>query len=220
MKIVDFVSEAPLPPDWDVEQMKKQKGTTFKSRLAYALSKSTRLGAGSSRVAVKIEENGRPTVFKVAKNSRGEQQNLAEISILNDGYVKQLGIAIPLIDYDKAGDLPVWIQTELARVPKNEKELCNYFGCNYLHELVQYASSYRKRNGYSIQQQILKNLADTEKEEIFIDYAEKLAELEQFEVELVDFNNYKNWGFYQGVPVVIDIGYTKDVAELYRKRFR
>ena len=98
-----------------------------------------------------------------------------------------MGIAIPLIDYDKAGDLPVWIQTELARVPKNEKELCNYFGCNYLHELVQCASSYRKRNGYSIQQQILKNLADTEKEEIFMDYAEKLAELEQFEVELVDF---------------------------------
>lgn len=212
--------EAPLPSGWDAEQMKKQKGTTFKSRLAYAISKSSRLGTGSSRVAVKIEENARQTVLKVAKNRRGEQQNLAEISILNDWYVKQLGIAIPLIDYDKSGDLPVWIQTELARVPKNEKELCNYFGCRDLHELVQHASSYRKRNGYSIQQQILKNLADTEKEEIFIDYAEKLAELEQFDVELVDFNNYKNWGFYQGNPVVIDVGYTTDVAELYRKRFR
>ena len=216
MKIVDFVSEAPLPPDWDVEQMKKQKGTTFKSRLAYALSKSTRLGAGSSRVAVKIEENGRPTVIKIAKNQKGEAQNKEEISLLSDGYIRALEIAIPMVDYDKTSDIPVWIQTEYARVPKNEKELCSYFGCRNLWELIAYAQAYKKKLGHDIQQRLLRDIPD-EKQETFLDYANNLADLVQFGVELVDFNNYKNWGFFNGRPVVIDLGYAGEAVRLYQR---
>ena len=39
----------------------------------------------------------------------------AEIEILEDYYVGKLPIVIPLIDYDKANNRPVWLQTEIAK---------------------------------------------------------------------------------------------------------
>jgi hypothetical protein len=209
-----IITEVPLPPDWDEEQMKKQKGTTFKSRVAYAISKSKKIGMGSSRVVVKLEEGGKPTALKIAKNRKGEAQNQAEIDLLSDGYISQMEIVIPIVDWDKS-DPPVWLQTELARVPKSSKEICDYLGCKSLSSLLEFANGYKHSTlGYSIQQQILKTI-EPQKEETFLYYAQSLAELVDFNVNLVDFMQYQNWGFYHGKPVIIDIGFTKEVAKLY-----
>lgn len=208
-----IITEVPLPPDWDEEQMKKQKGTTFKSRVAYAISKSKKIGMGSSRVVVKIEEGGKPTALKIAKNRKGEAQNQAEIELLTDGYISQLGIVIPIVDYDKS-EPPVWLQTELARVPKSSKEICDYLGCKSLHSLLEYANGFHHPWGYRVQERILKTI-DPQKEETFLDYAQSLAELVNFNVSLADFMRYQNWGFYHGKPVIIDMGFTKEVARLY-----
>ena len=113
MKANEITTEAPLPPDWDEKQY--QRGSSFKSRLAYALDRAKKIGSGSSRVAVTIEYQGRPTVLKIAKNTRGLGQNGAEASILNDGYARLMGILIPLIDYDKQNPKPTWLHTELAQ---------------------------------------------------------------------------------------------------------
>ena len=113
MRAKQFINEVPLPPDWDPEKLNLRQ--TYKDRLKYALDRAKRLGGGSSRVAMTIEYEGRPTVLKVAKNAKGLAQNEAEIEILEDGYSGKLPIVIPLIDYDKANKRPVWLQTELAK---------------------------------------------------------------------------------------------------------
>ena len=121
------LDEMPLPADWDPQQM-RQGSTTFKSRLAYALERAKKLGTGSSRVATVIEYQGRPTVLKIAKNQKGLAQNSVEADILSDGYASQLGILIPLIDYDEQNREPSWIHTEMA-TKANEKQLCHLIKC-------------------------------------------------------------------------------------------
>ena len=214
------VDEAPLPPDWDEKQY--QRGTSFKSRLAYALDRAKKIGAGSSRVAVTIEYQGRPTVLKIAKNTRGLGQNSAEASILSDGYARQMGILIPLIDYDKQNPEPTWIQTELAqRVSK--KQLCAIMKCD---NLVQLTAMARAIKGVGKYQQ---NYADFVKSrlthkseqdiETMTEYANKLADLDsQFDVRLGDLSREANWGIYQGEPVVIDVGFTDNVSKQYYSR--
>ena len=73
MRAKEFTLEAPLPPDWDKEQLNLRQ--TFKNRIKYAVSKAQRIGSGSSRVAFIIPYEGRNTVLKVAKNLKGLAQN-------------------------------------------------------------------------------------------------------------------------------------------------
>ena len=133
----EVLDEMPLPADWDPQQM-RQQSTSFKSRLAYALERAKKLGVGSSRVATTIEYQGRPTVLKIAKNAKGLSQNSVEADILSDGYASQLGILIPIIDYDTQNREPSWVHTELAQ-KATEKQLCSVMKCDNLSQLVNMA---------------------------------------------------------------------------------
>ncbi|MFZ9610896.1 MAG: hypothetical protein ACO294_09375 [Methylococcales bacterium] len=213
------VDEAPLPPDWDEKQY--QPGSSFKARLAYALDRAKKLGAGSSRVAVTIEYQGRPTVLKIAKNTRGLGQNNAEASILNDGYASQMGILIPLIDYDKQNPEPTWIHTELAQ-RASKKQLCAIMKCDYLGQLVELARAIKGGEGYPPYADFVKSrLTHKTKPDIetMTEYANKLVDLDsQFDVQLGDLTREVNWGIYQGEPVIIDVGYTDNVRKQYYSR--
>ena len=68
------------------------------------------------------DDEGNPTIVKIARNNKGLAQNEAELEVLQDGYVQSLGIVIPLIDYDKKNSPPVWIQTAEA-TQINQKRL-------------------------------------------------------------------------------------------------
>ena len=220
MRKNSMIDEAPLPPDWDEKQY--QPGSSFKSRLAYALDRAKKLGAGSSRVAVTIEYQGRPTVLKIAKNTRGLGQNGAEASVLNDGYARQMGILIPLIDYDKQNPEPTWIQTELAQ-RASKKQLCAIMKCDTLVQLVAMARAIKGVGKYQ------QNYADFVKSrlthkseqdiETMTEYADKVADLDsQFGVLISDLSREANWGIYQGEPVIIDVGYTSNVSKQYYSR--
>lgn len=213
------VDETPLPPDWDEKQY--QPGTSFKARLAYALDRAKKLGAGSSRVAVTIEYQGRPTVLKIAKNTRGLGQNGAEASILNNGYARQMGILIPLIDYDKQNPEPTWIHTELAQ-RASKKQLCAIMKCDTLGQLVAMARAIKGDRDYPPYADFVKSRLTHKSEqdiETMTEYADKLAELDsQFGVRLGDLTREANWGIYQGDPVVIDVGYTSNVKQQYYSR--
>ena len=218
----EVLDEMPLPADWDPQQM-RQQGTSFKSRLAYALERAKKLGTGSSRVATTIEYQGRPTVLKIAKNAKGLAQNSVEADILNDGYASQLGILIPLIDYDEQNREPSWIHTELAQ-KASEKQLCAMLGCENLSQLINIAWAITGRKKYlgTYQQYVdyLQQKGKSEQEiETCTDYANKLAELNSsFDVELADFARAANWGFYQGKPVIIDVGFNSNVLKQYYQR--
>jgi hypothetical protein len=214
MKIKE-ITEAPLPPDWDPAEF-KQNTTSFKSRLAYALDRAQKLGTGSSRVATLIEFEGRQTVLKIAKNGKGLAQNHVEVSILDDGYASQLGILIPLIDYDKENRDPLWIQTEMAQ-KANEKQLCALMKCPSLQILVNYAWSITGKKRFMGLPDVFINgakergLSDDDIE-TYSDYASVLADLaSSFDIELGDFTRAANWGIFQGKPVIIDAGFTTDV---------
>jgi hypothetical protein len=226
MRATDFITEsyigeAPLPPDWNPSEF-KQGQSTFKSRLAYALDRAKKIGTGSSRVAVTIEYEGRQTVLKVAKNGKGLAQNGADVDILGDGYASQMGILIPLIDYDKENRDPLWVQTELA-TKANEDQLCAMMKCLSLMELVQMALCIIGKSRFVKLDDKVQNMRDAgmdeEDIETAIDYANKLAELDNsFDINLGDFARAANWGIYNGHPVIIDSGFTNAVANTHYKR--
>lgn len=218
----EIIDEMPLPVDWDPSQM-RQQGTTFKSRLAYALERAKKLGTGSSRVATIIEYEGRPTVLKIAKNQKGLAQNSVEADILSDGYASQLGILIPLIDYDEQNREPSWIHTEMA-TKASEKQLCALMKCDNLSQLVNMAWAITGKKNYlgTYDQYVdyLKQKGKTEQDiEIATDYANTLADLNSnFDVELGDFARAANWGLYQGKPVIVDVGFNSNVMNQYYRR--
>ena len=218
----EVIDEMPLPADWDPQQY-KQQGTTFKSRLQYALDRAKKLGTGSSRVATIIEYQGRPTVLKIAKNQKGLAQNSVEASILDDGYASQLGILIPLIDYDEQNREPSWIHTEMAQ-KASEKQLCSIIGCDSLSQLVNMAWAITGKKKYlGTHQQYVEYLQKKGKSEQEIEtcteYANKLAELNSsFDVELGDFTRAANWGLYNRNPVIVDVGFNSNVLNQYYKR--
>jgi len=220
----EVLDEMPLPADWDPQQM-RQQGTTFKSRLAYALERAKKLGTGSSRVATTIEYQGRPTVLKIAKNAKGLAQNSVEADILSDGYASQMGILIPIIDYDEQNREPSWVHTELAQ-KANEKQLCSLMKCQSLNDLIRAAQAqlneYGTRSRAILNDIIDKNdhFGSSEQDaDTFLEYVNRLAELKSsFDVELADFHRPANWGLYQGKPVIIDVGFNSNVLNQYYSR--
>jgi len=217
----EVLDEMPLPVDWDPAQM-QQQSTSFKSRLAYALERAKKLGTGSSRVATTIEYQGRPTVLKIAKNAKGLSQNSVEADILSDGYASQLGILIPIIDYDEQNREPSWIHTEMA-TKANEKQLCHLMKCDSLNQLIRFADTIAGKYRGQTAQSFINNLINDSKPEqeidIMTEYANVLADLaNSFDVELGDFDRAANWGLYKGKPVIIDVGLNSNVLKQYYSR--
>ena len=216
----EVLDEMPLPANWDPSQM-RQQGTSYKSRLAYALERAKKLGTGSSRVAMTIDYEGRPTVLKVAKNGKGLAQNSVEADILSDGYASQMGILIPIIDYDTQNREPTWVHTELAQ-KANEKQLCSLMKCQSLNDLIRAAQA--QLNEYRNSQAILNDIIDKNSHfgaseqdaDTFLEYVNRLSELKSsFDIELADFGRAANWGLYQGRPVIIDVGFNSNVLKQY-----
>ena len=215
----EILDEMPLPTNWDPAAM--GQGTSFKSRLAYALERAKKLGTGSSRVAMTIEYEGRPTVLKVAKNGKGLAQNSVEADILGDGYASQLGILIPIIDYDEQNREPHWIHTELAQ-KANEQQLCHLMKCDSLSQLIRFADTiagkYRGQTAQNVISDLVNNGKSKQDIETLTEYANVLADLaNSFEVELADFRTARNWGIFNGKPVVIDVGFNTSVMNQYYK---
>lgn len=193
--------EAPLPDDWD-HQVYTPK-VSFASKIKYAKERAEKIGSGSSRVAFIIDYQGRKTVLKVAKNPKGIAQNLEEISVLNDYYLKNLQLFIPMIDYDeKNEDHPQWIHTEFAEKCKaaDFKKACG----GSPSDLMAYANRYMGKKVGSIGNAHFIN-PDAEFVEAFVDYAGN------YDANLSDYTRLANWGMYQGRPVILDAGFSDEV---------
>ena len=214
----EMIDEMPLPADWDPNAYGPK--STFASRLRYALERAKRIGTGSSRVAMIIEYQGRPTVLKIAKNRKGLAQNQVEADVLRDGYASQLGILIPMIDYDNNNPKPLWLHTELAQ-RASEKQLCALLKCDNLRQLVKAAASIAgiTHFPYPFRQDLMNTGHSEEDIDIFIDYANNLADLAtSFDIKLGDFARRANWGIYQGHPIILDVGFNGEVMNTYYTR--
>lgn len=216
------VDEMALPADWDPTALGHDK--TFKSRLDYALQRAPRLGGGSSRVAFVIPDQGRETVLKIAKNAKGMAQNEAEVDILDDGYLGKLDIVIPLIDYDKENPTPTWLQTEKANKVSQQKlaKMLHAGGrwpmTNFLYAVDNKLGNIKRYMPTldQIKQEMLDTGSSEKDIEIFMDYVDQVAVLISSSSLLSgDFGTASNWGEYQGRPVIIDLGFTSAVHDLY-----
>lgn len=217
------LEEMALPSDWDETAFGHDKA--FYKRVNYAKERAKQLGAGSSRVAFMIPDNGKDTVIKVAKNKRGIMQNVAELEILNDGYLGKQEIVIPLIDYDKKNPHPTWLQTEKAE-KVNRKRLTELLGCVDMQDLFYSVTDVIGKRGYGWMpsyEEVIQNLEKANKSEAdierFKDYVDQVADLvNSSTLDPVDFENPANWGLYQGRPVIIDLGFNEEVKFMYYNR--
>lgn len=202
-----FLLEAPLPDDWDSGLFNPR--VPFAKRVRYAKERASRIGAGSSRIAFKIPYEGRDTVLKVAKNIKGAAQNEEEAVLLNDWYLRNLGIIIPMIDFDEANDKPTWIHTEFATKAKNS-DFVRACGVT-LPKLIQYAEivSGRSRNAYVRAGEIGVD-EESELAQAMVDFVGNYTH-----VPTGDLERLANWGIYKGSPVIIDLGLTDSTLQYY-----
>ena len=221
MKITDILLESPLPDDWDKSQFNK-KDNSFKSILEYCKERAKRLGQGSSRVAFEIEYEGRPTILKIAKNSKGILQNEKEVNILEDRYFSHL---IPMIDYDTENPEPMWIHMEKAE--KVTKQNCTKYVID--HNFFHFVSTINLHTRYKVYNNTAAdNFAKYLKEEkniIFEDHPqyEEILSLfdtvfglvDSYDIIAGDFLQYNNWGIYDDDLVIIDLGFDKETLKLY-----
>lgn len=208
MKIKDLTKplyEAPLPPEWDKQVYTPQ--TSFAKQLKYALARAAKVGAGSGRVAVEIQYEGRPTVLKIAKNKKGLAQNEYEAQTLSEYMIKDTGLFIPIIDYDEEHEPPLWLHTEKAEKIK-PTQFKKFFGVdhNTLDFVLQYGTGNHK-------------YGSTEGFDELIENNEMLYDLVQivgnYGMPTGDFSRLANWGIFKGRPVVIDVGLSQGVYDQY-----
>lgn len=203
----------PLPKKWDPNMFKLDSDVDFEQRLDYALERSTKVGAGSSRVAMVIPFNGRDTIVKIAKNEKGLAQNAAEVDILQNPDVTKLKITIPLIDFDSKNSQPTWIQTELATAIHSDYQLEQIFKANTLYSLMGMAHAIAGGDQEDVHLRLSRLKREgTPKENIstFLKSAKVLAKLSHYTL-LDDLDRAANWGMFKGRPVAIDVGFTPEV---------
>lgn len=199
-----FITESPLPDDWDGGMYNER--TPFSRRVKYAQERAKKLGAGSSRIAFVIPYQGRDTVLKIAKNSKGMAQNEAEAQVLDDYYLKGLGIFIPMIDYDEENTSPTWIHTEMAS-KASAGDFVRACGGS-LDDLIAFAHHYCGKK-YTGRGDYTKVNPESELAQSLGDY------LGNYDANFGDYSRLANWGIYDGSPVIIDAGFNDEVRDLY-----
>lgn len=202
-----FLNESPIPDDWDSDIYNER--IPFARRIKYAQERARRLGAGSSRIAFVIPYQGRDTVLKIAKNSKGMAQNEAEAQLFDDYYLKDSGIFIPMIDYDEKSSLPTWIHTEMATKAKQSdfkretggtvEEVFRYLQHRKEErsgKRQQYSGAYRKPDHLDTESELISAMEDY---------------IGNYDPNISDYGRLANWGVYKGSLVIIDAGLTDDV---------
>lgn len=207
-KLVDSViTEAPLPSDWDSDIYSTR--VPFKTRVEYAKARAQQVGRGSSRVVFKIPYQGRDTALKIALNRKGQAQNDAEAELLGDWYIRNMGLVVPLIDYDEKSPTPTWVHTEFAKraTPSDLKRALA--GAN-IYDVVNNIIDQFSPRKYRINAK----LSDATMETDLYTNLQDLAG--NFGTTLIqDLSRAANWGMYRGKPVIVDLGYTDDTKHLY-----
>jgi len=208
MKVHELLREAPLPPDWDKSTYKSN--VSFAKRVRYAVARAQKIGTGSARIAFEIEYEGRPTILKIAKNKKGIAQNEYESQMLGDYYVKDLGITIPMIDYDEENDPPVWLHVEKAEKmkPTQFKKFFNGLTPDELIELAKYMTGkWGIQVSPEVQEQFEQIYENNEAVNSLVDL------IGNYDINPADFSRLANWGIYKNRPVIIDVGFSTQVMK-------
>lgn len=211
MKINDILTESPLPDDWDSTIYNDR--VPFKHRVEYAKERAIQLGRGSSRVVFKIPYQGRKTALKVAANRKGMAQNEAEAMLLEDYILRDLGIVIPLIDYDESSAYPTWIHVEKAEKAR-KSDFQRILGAR-MEEVFNYVIWASGKNLWTsmgdVSAEAFEDRVNTDHDVI----QGLIFLISNYDIQVADLERITNWGIYRGRLVIIDIGLTDDVYTSY-----
>jgi hypothetical protein len=207
----ELLLNSPLPDDWSTAEFNVPE---HDKRIEYAAKRAIKIGSGDTRTAFDIDYQNRFTVLKVAHNAAGIVQNKKEINVLTDSKVQQIGITIPIIDYDtehyqwihmeRADEGGAYIEEDMRCVDMSL--LCELTG-HILGKPVKLMFSNKQHSYDEIREIIIKDWESTEAFEICKSYAEKLALLVKWHnLSIGDFQNTSNWGLWNSKPVLIDLG--------------
>ena len=200
--------------------------------------KAKRIGSGSSRDAYVINYKGRKTVIKIATSEKGLAQNEEEVGNLEDPYIKKLKVMIPLIDYDRKNQKPIWIHTELA-----EKATYSQFkaatGIDDLQAFLIWALEEVRRvelkddplprigketsskvNDYRVKgfknikdKDLLHTFGKIKSDSSFV--KDFIKYVDNYRPNLDDLTTLDNWGYFGGRPVIIDVGFNSTIWQKY-----
>lgn len=209
--------EMPLPQQWQRERFRINgsfDNHSFGHLIDYILERPEQpriAGMGSSRTAFELQYNGRKTVLKVAHNEKGMAQNKVECELMFDNhYFDTLGLFPPGIDYDQDNPSPVWLHMEYAG-PCSYERFVEACGGGPI-ALVKYAQIKHKAPSMTREPGVW----NTDWKRIdprawltkaFVDFTKNWPDL------LEDYTGLSNWGWYDGHPVIVDVGYNWEVGK-------
>lgn len=240
-----YLEAPPLPDDWNKDEFKRKnesgKKISFTSILKYAKSKAKKLGQGSSRVAFIIPYQGRETVLKIAKNIKGEEQNAVEADYgMHRMYGdSETGILIPLIDYDEDNEMPLWLNFEKADkitesqfkswlnteitidqmkngvLQKDQKIKIGFVEFSMM--LVnQFDRQIRGVGDRSLSPNAIRMFDALDQESNAYKLISEVVDFcGNFDIIPGDFTTIKNWGMWKERPVIIDMGFSSKVKDIY-----
>lgn len=214
----EFLKEAPLPPDWD--QTVYQPQVSFAKKIKYAIERSKKIGAGSSRVAFQVEYEGRPTILKIAKNKKGLAQNEKE----GDYGLYQMypDITVPMIDRDEndGNHPPMWLHVEKAEklTEVKFKAITGFSFKDFGNMLM--AEESRRVGGRLGPDAWIAGISPDEKTKIENSelYYDVTSLMGNFDILAGDLVRLANWGIYAGHPVIIDLGFSSEVEKQFYSR--
>lgn len=106
LKMNDVLIDEAYPESFNIETFKNLK--SFNERINYCNQHLQKIGAGSSRIVFKVDND---MVLKLAKNNKGVAQNESEFDIFKTAYYSG-GLAAEVFEVD---DRYLWIEMELAQ---------------------------------------------------------------------------------------------------------
>jgi len=216
-----LIREMPIPSDWDKQLFVIPGDYTernFYHALVYAKEHGTYLARGSSRAVFEITYEGRQTVLKMAMNQAGLAQNAEDIKVIFGAATRKNQVVVPGIDYDTESSAPLWIHQEYAG-PLDEIVFQNKYGFQ-ISEMVAFAKA---ATGTGYDQPVLTPA------ELQVEYPEVVAATHSPALDLVmlvhqmkvagkkrtflsDISGSHNWGICRGKYVIVDFGYSDEVA--------
>lgn len=211
--VSDFnLDEMAYPASWNIETFKSLH--SFAARIKYCKEHLEPISSGSSRWVFKVDDD---KVLKIAKNSKGIAQNKAEIDMKDEPFAKD--ILAPIYDCDE--ETCLWLKMALARKcnKKEFKELTHIpfeMFCSALRDQFDYGRTF----WYSPEEkEAFRNLIDTDSIacEFYNDVCDYVG---NYDIPTGDLTSLRNWGIVGSDVVIIDYGFTKDVAtQYYHGRF-
>lgn len=202
--------------------------SSHKKAIQIALEKAKKIGDGSSRAVFELQdpEYGE-TVIKIAKNTKGLEQNKYELDIL---LKESKSFILPkLYDYDKdsimsrrKNNMPLWLQVDKATdVSRDEFEKIIELEDEWeLAIYLLYKSNKPKfeellRKG-KITLEDKNKLNKNEGKLNNNNYVKEILKLAiNYDIAVGDLATYRNFGIKDGSLLLIDIGASNDIVKKY-----